>query len=123
MIREMDKNTYKTLADAIGMPDKVDKENIQKLILKYEKKHPGYIKHARDEAYQELHDKKFGTTTDSRSKTGTSIAGGASMRLQLELPAELYESIETYIPTIFREKKHYHWFIKNFPELLVPEKA
>lgn len=118
----MDKKTRKDLADAIGMPDATDKENIQKIILKYEEEHPGFIKHARDSAREELLDKKFGTTNDSRSKTGTSIAGGANMRLQLELPGDLYNAIEAYIPTMFREKKHYHWFLKNFPELLVPEK-
>lgn len=118
----MDKKTYQDLADAVGMPDQTDKENIQKLILKYEKKHPGYILHARNAAREELADTKFATTTASRSKTGTSIAGGSNMRLQLELPEELYHAIEAYIPTIFRETKHYHWFLKNFPELLIPDK-
>lgn len=118
----MDKVTRKDLADAIGMPDNIDKENIQKIILKFEKKNPGYILNARNLAREGLDDPIYGTTQDSRSKSGKSLAGGSSMRLQLELPEELYNAIEAYIPTIFREKKHYHWFLKNFPELLVPQK-
>ena len=119
----MDKKTYKDLADAVGMPDEVDKQNIRKIILKYDKEHPGYIMHAKNSAREELADTKFGTTTDSRSKSGLSVGGaGSNMRLHLEIPEELYHNIEAYIPTIFREKKHYHWFLKNFPELLIPDK-
>lgn len=117
----MDKKTYKDLADAIGMPDAKDKENIQNIILAYEKKHPGYILHARNMARESLADTTYATTDGSRALSGR-ISSGSAMRLHLELPEELYHNIEAYIPTIFREKKHYHWFLKNFPELLIPNK-
>ena len=111
----MDKNTYKTLADAVGMPDNVDKENIQKIILRYEKKHPGYIKHARDEAKAE-----YAAEGGDKQKFGVTNKQAAG-RVIFELPEELYHDIEAYMPTVFRETKHFRWFVKNFKELMVPE--
>src|SRR5688572_5416829 len=110
----MDKTTKKTLGEAIGLPDDVDKENIRKIILKYDKKHPGYIQHAISEAKADF----AGTDKAKFGEVNKSAHG----RVLFELPEELHANLETYIPTLFREKTHLRWFIKHFKELLIPEK-
>lgn len=117
---DINKNEYKTLGDAVGMPDDTDKENIRKIILKYEKKNPGEIKRILD--FAKVHSlaaqNQYGLISE-QSKKGISSSG---IRYLLELPPKLHEQIEEYIPTIFRDKKHFRWFCKNFKELLIPEK-
>jgi hypothetical protein len=116
----MDKNTYKTLGDAVGMPDETDKQNIQKIILRYEKKNPGEIKQIIDYArkHSKAMENEFGLITEQNAKGISST----SVRYLLELPPKLHEQIEAYIPTIFRDKKHFRWFCKNFKNLLLVEK-
>lgn len=115
---ELGDSTKTLMSDVIGMPDNLDKQYIQRLILNFEEAHPGWIKSTRDTAREELADKKFGTTKMSRS---SSIAA-TNTRYMLELPEELNDAIEKYIPTIFRDIKHFQWFCRTFPELLIPEK-
>lgn len=103
--------SIKSLADAIGLPDKEDKLRIQRYLLKYEKKHPGEIKFHRDMARERLKDPKFGLV-DSQS----------ARRYLFELPTEIGVWLGQAYPLMFKDKKHLAWFCKNFPELLIPEK-
>lgn len=112
----MDKTTIKTLGDAVGLPDEVDKERIRKMILRYDDKHPGYIKHAIEEARAQ-HALLGGKTTEYGEVNKQ--AGG---RLLFELPQGLYKKIDEAYPLMFREKSHLRWFIKHFKELLIPER-
>lgn len=106
----MNKNEYKTLADAVGMPDDEDKRYIQRLLVAYDKKHPGEIQFHRDAARARQHNEWNVVDEDSHR------------RYLMEMPAGLHEKLEAYIPTLFREKKHFAWFCKNFPELMIPKK-
>lgn len=106
----MNINKYKSLGDAIGLPDKTDKERLQNIILKYEKEHPGEIKFHRDMARERIQN-EF-AEIDSHS----------ARRYLMELPPGLHSRLESYIPTLFREKKHFSWFCRNFKELLIAEK-
>lgn len=112
---------YKTLGDAVGMPDEVDKENIRKIILKFEREHPGeilaIIEYAK--ASSSAFTNEFGLVSGKSNSKGIS---SNSLRYQMELPPDLHRKIEEYIPTIFSDKKHYAWFKKNFRELFLPEK-
>lgn len=110
------KGSKKSMADIIGMPDEVDKDYIRKLIMKYEKKHPGYIMSARNEAKKEYE------AQGGRKQKFGEVNKSAHGRLIFELPEELHMQIERAYPTMFRDTKHFHWFVKNFKELLVPEK-
>ena len=105
-----------SISDAIGMPDDEDKRMIRRLILKYEKKHPGYIQHAINEAKRE-----YKAQGGKKQKFGE-VNKEASGRIVFELPEELHHWIEQYIPSIFSDIKHFRWFVKNFKELLVPER-
>lgn len=106
----MNKREYKTLGDMIGMPDDVDKEHIKKMLNSYDKKHPGEIVFHRN------------TARDNQWNDFNVIDKQSNRRYLMELPPELFNSLEEYIPTLFREKKHFAWFCNNFPDLLIPRK-
>lgn len=120
MLGAMDKKTYQTLGDAIGMPDDEDKQNIRRIINRYEKKHPGEMKTLIEyaQAHSAAFDNEFGLVS---GKGGTGVSSNG-VRYLMELPPGLHAKLEMYLPTLFREKKHFQWFVKNFPELLIPEK-
>lgn len=110
-------------SDAVGMPDEQDKEFLRKLILKFDKKYPGFIKTARDEARKEL--EASSTAMDNKLEYGVVEAAGMSSArrsLVFELPEELMANIEKVFPSMFRDRKHFAWFATNFKELLVPDK-
>lgn len=112
----MQKKELKTLGDAIGMPDDIDKERIRKIILKYEKKYPGQITYTRDVAKRDFQDQ------GGRKARFGEVNKQAHGRVLFELPEELHRQLEEYIPTLFRETKHFQWFCRNFKELLIVEK-
>lgn len=104
--------TLRTMADVVGMPDSQDKEFIQRLILNYDRAHPGQIKNVRDWAKEHTEgDGKFNITNKQ-----------ASGRLIFELPEELHRQIEIHYPTLFSDKKHFRWFCLHFKELMIPER-
>ncbi len=104
----LDKSEYKDIGDAVGMPDEQDRQQIQKLIDDFEKKHPGEIKFHRDAA------------SDHLKQLRTDVVGKKSgRRYALEIPEPLYIKMEQYIPTLFRSKKHFTWLRKNFKELFL----
>lgn len=116
------KKVYQDIGDAVGMPDDEDKQRIRGIIARYERKHPGEIAFHRDAAKEHL---GVGAT-GSGNKYGlvSAVTGetNSARRYLFELPPELHEKIEAYMPTIFRSKKHFAWFCKNFKELMIAEK-
>lgn len=110
---------YKTLGDAIGMPDEQDKAFIRKLILVYEREHPNLIKTTIDAAKKDQVENSHGLKNVSEFGL---VDKQSSRRHIFELPESLVAAIEQYFPTMFREKKHFRWFIKNFRELLIPDR-
>lgn len=98
------------MSDVVGMPDNEDKANIQLIIDNYEKEFPGQIEDtitlARSFAKGEFN------TVDKNS----------NRRYILELPPMLVGRLEEYIPTIFKDKRHFAWFCKNFKKLTITGK-
>lgn len=121
MVDIQGKKHYQDIGDAVGMPDADDKAHIEKILLAYDKKHPGEIQFQRDMA--RLHSKagksEFGLVSGVDGGLGINSGG---LRYILEIPPELHEKIEEYIPTIFRSKKHFAWFCKEFKYLMIPSK-
>lgn len=103
----------KTLADAIGLPDKEDKVRIQRYLLKYERENPGEILFHRNMARE-------------RSKAGNNKFGvvdkTSARRYLFELPVEIGNWMSQAYPLMFKDKNHTAWFCKQFPELLIPYK-
>ena len=103
----------KSLGDAVGLPDRVDKARIQRYLLKYDKEHPGEIRFHRNAARERLaaDNQKFGLVTGSEHR-----------RYLFELPVGIGQWMEATYPLMFREKTHTAWFAKNFPELRIGDK-
>lgn len=121
MVDIQGKKHYQDIGDAVGMPDADDKAHIEKILLAYDKKHPGVIQFHRDAAREQSKagESEFGLVSGVDKKTGIS---SDSLRYMFELPPEVHEKIEEYIPTIFRSKKHFAWFCKEFKYLMIPSK-
>ncbi len=115
------KKKYQDIGDAVGMPDAQDKAHIEKILLAYDKKHPGEIQYHRDFAKNNstAGTNEYGLVTGYSGKAGISSNG---LRYMFELPPEVHAKIEEYIPTIFRSKKHFAWFCKNFKYLMIADK-
>lgn len=109
-----DDNKPQGVADIVGLPDDKDKQNILILIKNYEKKNPGKlmytINEAREQLYSQGHDaEKFGV-----------VNKGAQGRWMFELPADLAQQIEEAYPFMFRDRKHFDWFKRNFEPIMLP---
>lgn len=115
------KKKYQDIGDAVGMPDAQDKAHIEKILLAYDKKHPGEIQFHRDVAKQtsSAGTNDFGLVAGGSNKKGI---GSEGLRYMFELPPEVHEKIEAYMPTVFRSKKHFAWFCKNFKYLMIPSR-
>lgn len=121
---ELGKEGVKGLGSAVGDPDKWDLENITALISKFSKRKfsvEGHIisgatliKMCRDEARNEH---QVGTFNEYNVKSKE-----IDSRAVTAIPQALWEEIEMTYPTMFRERKHFEWFIKHFPIFLIPER-
>lgn len=102
----------------VGMPDAFDKKNIQSLIRAYEATFPGRIKSIVDAEREDEKAEGHGGTFDPYLMKNK----GSEMRKVLVMPAELVQELKTGYPTIFTDRKHFAWFVKNFPQFMVADK-
>ena len=107
------------VADAIGMPDQQDYETLLSIIQKFEARHPGLIKAA---LYAGRRDYESGVHRRKQIFTGkATISKDNNMVYVFELPAQLYLAIERVFPSMFRSRKHFASFKKNFYKLTIGE--
>lgn len=114
------KKDYQDVGDAVGAPDDLDKVRVERIIAKYEATNPGVLLALRDKARNEstAGTNEYGLIS-TPSKRGIS---SNSQRYMMELPEDLHHQLEEYIPTLFRSKKHFAWFCKEFKFLMIPSK-
>lgn len=108
--------TAQSMADVVGLPDKQDKERIQKYLVQYEKQFPGEIGSIVYLAREDF--RKQGGRVAEWGEVNKAARG----RTLFELPERLGQWMEQAYPLMFKDKKHTAWFAKNFPELLLPNK-
>lgn len=107
------------IADAIGMPDQQDYEVLLKIIQKFEVRYPGLLKASLESGRR---DYEAGVHRRKQIFTGkTTVNESSNMVYVFELPAQLYLAIEKIFPSMFRSKKHFNWFKKNFYKLTIGE--
>lgn len=119
-----DKGAVKSLADAVGDPDDWDKENLTHLINSFKRRKFSVegqlitgntlIQMCRDEA-RASHGVGYGNQFNLKIKDSDTRAVTA-------IPQALYEELENTMPTIFREKKHFEWFIRKFPIFMIADR-
>lgn len=107
------------IADAIGMPDEKDYEVLLKIIQKFEARHSGLIKATLEAGRR---DYEAGEHGKNKLWTGhATVSKDSNMVYVFELPGDLYHAIEAVFPSMFRSKKHFAWFKKNFYKLTIGE--
>lgn len=118
-------------SDIVGMPDEWDKTNLTNLINTF-KKTPFTFENGKTLTgaqwiKAEVADAKKQHQQDDLEATkginpyGTKIAD-TETRIGTAIPNVLWNKIQESYPTMFRDKKHFSWFIKNFPEFRVASK-
>lgn len=127
--------------DVIGMPDQWDKKNLTVLINNFMKEkfaicleHQAVNKCKPPEcrsvklmtgaqwAKAELEDsKKQNQSDDVFNPYGIKIKD-SELRIGTAMPNVLWQRISDTAPTLFTDKDHYAWFIKNFPMFKVSQR-
>ena len=120
-------------SEIVGMPDEWDKKNLTALINKFKRqtwyftdkngvkrgiKGRDWIIYERKDARDshQLNASGFGANPYGIKSKET------GMRVQTAIPNELWHQIELAYPTMFRDIKHYNWFLKNFKEFRITDK-
>lgn len=98
----LSKLSKKERARAItGKPDDSDVRNITELLRLYEKSHPGLLKRMKTD---------FDVEDALKDKSQKS-----ELRMIFWMPRDLQEFMEKYYPTLWSNKDHANWFVKQFP--------
>lgn len=115
----VDDNGKGDVANAVGMPDDKDYEVLLRIIQKYQKLRPGYLEQAvangRADYGRGIHHKKQIFDKSGRAV----ISKDSNMVYVFELPADLVRAIERFFPSMFKSKRHFAWFKKNFYKLTI----
>lgn len=101
------------IADAIGMPDEQDYQNLLTIIKTFERKNPGVLKYTVEESRKDFAAGRYGNAKHSL------VNKDSGQRLALEIPEGLYFAIQEIFPSMFRSKKHLRWFTRKFPGLTI----
>lgn len=123
-------------AEIVGMPDDWDKNNIQNLIKAFESvifdlpvsdnDEDGTIRvSGRQWIINEVEDAKKQHGLDipmTKDQQYGLKSKDSDMRILTAIPQPLWEKIREAYPTIFRDKKQYMWFVKNFPQFRLVSK-
>ena len=107
----------KNWSDVVGMPDEEDKKNLQFIINLYERTHPGEIGQIITWEKQQERENAFGGADPFLVKNQQS-----GLRKVLALPPDLVGVIKESYPTLFKDRKHFSWFVRNFPMFMVADK-
>lgn len=112
--------------DVIGMPDQWDKKNLQICINNFMKekfKMPnGQVITGAQWAKLELEDaKKQHEADDTFNEFGVKIKD-SELRIGTAMPNVLWQRLSDTAPTLFTDKEHFNWFIKNFPQFKVAKR-
>ena len=105
-------------ADLVGMPDEADKQNLQFIIDLYDKIHPGEIAMIVRQEREAERDNGLGGSLDPYLLKNKQ----SDLRKVIAMPPNLVGTIKESYPTLFKDKKHFSWFVRNFPAFRISEK-
>ncbi len=103
------------MSDIVGMPDKEDEDFIARLIVIHEKITNGLLGYTMRQARREFDAGAKGSVFND----GAIVNKETNMTYDFEFPASFVMLIEKYYPTMFRDIKHYRWFKKKLPHLMI----
>jgi len=118
-------------SDIVGMPDEWDKENIRRIIKNFSEEkfsfteEDGSVTTMTGEAWivSEVEDAKESHRQglDPINEHGLK-SKDSDMRVATAMPNVLWARISEAYPTLFKDRKHLTWFVKNFKMFQVPNK-
>lgn len=91
-----------------GKPDQTDINNINHLLRLYEQSNPGLLKRMK-------HDYDLQKGLGDVHKPVFRGLDSKELTFSFWMPRDLQEFMEQYYPTIWSNKSHAEWFIKNYP--------
>jgi hypothetical protein len=91
-----------------GKPDQSDIDNLTALFSTYDKYTGGLLTRM-------IKDNQVERSLNNRAIAEQSVDTAES--LSFFLPKDLQEEVEKYWPTLWTNKEHLRWFLKNFPQL------
>lgn len=92
-----------------GQPDRSDIANLNRLFSEYNKAHPGRLERMR---------KDYATQKALKERTPKPVVKGINsneMSIAFWMPADLQSIVEKYWPTLWTDKSHMEWFLRNYP--------
>lgn len=112
--------------DVVGNPDAWDKKNLTTLINNFKKEkfklENGAVITGQQWIKAEVEDAKKQHQTDNPfNEFGVKIKD-SELRVGTAIPRELWTRIQDTMPTLFTDKDHFAWFVKNFPEFKVSKR-
>ncbi len=112
--------------DVVGQPDAWDLKNLQTLINNFNRSKfqmpNGKTITGLQWSKLELEDaKRQHQADDVFNDYGVKIEDSET-RIGTAMPNMLWEAISETMPPVFRDKDHFAWFIKNFPQYRVTRK-
>ncbi len=115
-------------SDIVGMPDDWDKKNLEALIGKFCKQKftiEGITISGRRWIDLEVADarRSHGLDGGLRGNDVGLKSEGTDSHVYSAVPTPLYNAIQQSYPTLFRDKKHYYWFLRNFPIFRITKKV
>lgn len=110
-------------SDIVGLPDEWDKRNLTALINNFKKEKFTFKRKTFTGAQwirDEVADAKKQHQTDGAANPFGLKVKDTEVRIGTAIPNVLWSRIEESYPTMFRDRKHFNWFVKNFREFVVP---
>ena len=120
LLGEVNNRGKADIADAIGMPDQSDYENLSRIIAHYRKLRPGFLEQHMAAVRREFNSGRYGTNLRTRGQA--EVNKDSRMRFAVDIPQDLGRAIERIFPSMFRSKKHLRWFTRKFPGLTISGK-
>lgn len=109
-------STKNLMSDVVGMPDSLDEEFIRKLIAVYEKATGGLLRFTITQARAEFDALNAHKSTFNDEAV---VSKDSNMTYDFELPLDFYQLVEKYYPTMFRDRRHFRWFKRKLPGLMI----
>lgn len=106
------------MSDVVGMPDAEDAALLERLVSMYEEKTGGLLGYTLRQARRGFEAGRYGSTYNDKAK----VSKQTGMTYDFELPESFVNIVEKHWPTMFRDKKHYAWFKRKLPQLMIRPK-
>ena len=118
--------TPENWSEIVGMPDDWDKKNIQTIIENFMRRKftiEGEVITGKIFIELEVADAKRQHQSENSTFNKYNVKVASSdARAVIAMPTVLDAIIKESYPTMFRDKNHFGWFVKNFPMFRIADK-